>query len=427
MTTPSGIMPLGDNWHNGVNNAGNKSFCAYRVGTGIPGYSGYMPGPETICIPYKRGVMTRAPIEDQHGDRARGDGGTIKQHDSTHKTDFSITPAEFMTATLPNALWDNKAPRPIGDPPFIRRPDEDAMRNRPFISSTTFRDTFKDAATKKGEHPQNVTHLGQLRPPDATPGRGAEVENVFMCSEHTQKMEQIHGAEKLPQPDVPTPPERANPDIAEVKLRHPALLTSYRNDFGVFGADPNTKMAADPTEMSMRASTAEYNMGTTRFSCHPPGYSGFIPETARNAKASMHGHCANPRESTKKFELSTLFQYPHDIPGYAGYRPRTTINDVGPNRAPWLTTTGRTTAKGASEFQPGDLGLSISILAQTAPQPSMHAKKSSIRQDLFSHESQTGCLSDNGKADSDLYYHKTRPMEGRSVAIIKQGHWNQAY
>ena len=33
-------------------------------------------------------------------------------------------------------------------------------------------------------------------------------------------------------------------------------------------------------------------------------------------------------------------------------------------------------------------GLSISNLAQTAPQPSMHAKKSSIRQDLFSHESQ---------------------------------------
>ena len=32
------------------------------------------------------------------------------------------------------------------------------------------------------------------------------------------------------------------------------------------------------------------------------------------------GMCLQPRESTKKIELSTLFQFPQDIPGYAGYR-----------------------------------------------------------------------------------------------------------
>ena len=27
--------------------------------------------------------------------------------------------------------------------------------------------------------------------------------------------------------------------------------------------------------------------------------------------------------------------------------------------------------------------------------------------------------------EADKYYHTTRPYEGRSVAIIKQGHWTQ--
>ena len=60
-------------------------------------------------------------------------------------------------------------------------------------------------------------------------------------------------------------------------------------------------------------------------------------------------------------------------------------------------------------------------------EPSAHAKKSSIRQDLFSHESATGAISDNGQHDAECYFGKVRPMEGRSVAIIKQGHWAQAY
>ena len=46
---------------------------------------------------------------------------------------------------------------------------------------------------------------------------------------------------------------------------------------------------------------------------------------------------------------------------------------------------------------------------------------------MMSHESLTGNLSDNGRHDAEMYYRTVRPMEGRSVAIIKQGHWNQLY
>ena len=78
------------------------------------------------------------------------------------------------------------------------------------------------------------------------------------------------------------------------------------------------------------------------------------------------------------------------------------INDVGPDRNLQLTTTGRFLSSATNNFQPGDLGLALSNVAQRVPQPSLHAKQSSIRQDLFSHEAATGTVSDNGRHDADL-------------------------
>lgn len=75
----------------------------------------------------------------------------------------------------------------------------------------------------------------------------------------------------------------------------------------------------------------------------------------------------------------------------------------------------------------GDLGLSLRTLAATAPQRSQFGKTGSLNKNAFSHESMTGSLSDNGRHDAEMYYRTVRPMEGRSVAIIKQGHWSQLY
>ena len=72
-------------------------------------------------------------------------------------------------------------------------------------------------------------------------------------------------------------------------------------------------------------------------------------------------------------------------------------------------------------------GLSRGRLAETAPQRSQFGKTGSLNKNAFSHESMTGALSDNGRHDAEMYYRTVRPMEGRSVAIIKQGHWNQLY
>ena len=188
-----------------------------------------------------------------------------------------------------------------------------------------------------------------------------------------------------------------------------------------------SKLPSDPTQINFTASTAENYQGTTKATYHPPGYSGFIPETGRNAHATAQGIAPKERTGTKNFQLQTLFQYPQSIPGYAGYRPQTAVNDVGPIRDESLTTSGRDNISATSAFVPGDLGLSLQTLADTAPQRSQFGKTGSLNKNAFSHESMTGSLSDNGRHDAEMYYRTVRPMEGRSVAIIKQGHWNQMY
>ena len=140
----------------------------------------------------------------------------------------------------------------------------------------------------------------------------------------------------------------------------------------------------------------------------------------------QQGICVKPREGTKNFELCTLFQYPHQLPGYGGFRTQAAINDVGPVRdETGLTTMSRFMAAGTNNFVPGDLGLSMQTLAKTAPMRSVYGKQGALHKEIFSHESLEGTLSDNGRTEADKYYHTTRPYEGRSVAIIKQGHWTQ--
>lgn len=201
MSTPASgqaAQPIGDSFHNGVGMAGNKSFCSYRLGTGVPGYTGFVPMEENIDIPTKKGCASRAALT--RGDAPHGDGGTICQPKSSFKTDFSLTPAEFAEGTMPNPLWDLKSMRPVGDPPFIRRPPE---IERTFNAASTFHDSYDQGLeVHQQEYPANVTHVGQLRPPGARNASGGVVPeptdaageyappNPFYTTEYMQKSEE---------------------------------------------------------------------------------------------------------------------------------------------------------------------------------------------------------------------------------------------
>lgn len=414
--------PLGDTFHNG-NTAANKSFICYRLGVGVPGYTGMVPMEENIDIPTKTGCAARAKTDRGYG--SHGDGGTIKKPLSSFSIDFQLSPAQFAEGTAPNPLWDSKAARPIGDPPYIRRPPD--TMDRRFFHDSTFNGAYNQGAhLQQQDYPSDVTATGMLRPPGTV---NRKEPSPFYTTEYMQKSEEgnLLMAVKKVLPPGPEPKVRANRQFSGVALREPELKTSYREAYGAYGVDPRSKLPADPTQINFTASTAEYFQGTSKATYHPPGYSGFVPETGRNPHASHQGLCKQPREGTKNFELQTLFQYAHQLPGYAGYRPQTAINDVGPVRNELASTTGRVNVMATSGFKPGDLGLSMKTLAATAPQRSKFGCKDSLIAEAFSHESLTGNISDNGRHEAECYYKTVRPMEGRSVAIIKQGHWNQLY
>ena len=302
---------------------------------------------ENIDVPHKAGCAARAPLD--RGASAHGDGGTVKGPTSSFKIDFSLTPEQFVEGTTPNAQWDTKAPRAIGDPPFVRRPPD--TLDRKFIARSTFSDAYDNGShAKQQDYPLDVTATGLLRPVSTVhpidPGPFYRTETQQKSSEGNLLM-----APKRILPPGPEPMVRANRQFSGVNLRYPELSTSYRDSFGAFGVDPNSKLPANPAQIKFNASTKEYFQGTTKASHHPPGYSGFIPETGRNVHASGQGQCPAPREGTKAFELQTLFQYPHQVPGYAGYRPVTAINDRGPTRDESLTTSGRANIAATGGFE----------------------------------------------------------------------------
>ena len=437
---------LGSNWHNGIGQGGNKSFCAYRLGFGVPGYTGFVPVSENIAIPVKKASAERAPLDRGHGDH--GDGGALTMSKSTTRKDYSLTPANFAIATMPNKLWDNKAPRPVGDPPFIRRPVDD--RERPFFARSTFQDAYEEGLAPK-PYPENVTQTGHLRPPNV--GAPADDRDPFFTSESNLKTTQTAelAAAQLDRHFVPpvAVKQRANPQLRGVGLRHRPPSTTYRDSFGLYGSDPQSKMARTPTGLegqSMLGSTSLDFQGTTKATLHPPGYVGFIPETGRRARppspssppppfhplrrrpllllarrtrsrrSTRWGSSRASRRRTSTSRRSTSTQH---VPGYSGYRPIAPINisDPVPNEA--ATSLGRGNIAGTCGFVPHDLGISMSTLAAKAPPPSVHGIKGQIKLDLFSHEDSMGNRSENGLHEAECYYKGTRPFEGRSVAIIK--------
>lgn len=421
---------LCDGWHNG-NSAGNKSLITYRMGVGIPGYTGFTPAEECVSIPMKAGCMQRASLDSLVAGRMKGDGGNIVVKElSTHKSDFNMTPEQFASATAADYGWDPKAKNNVGDPPFVKRPEE--KRERPFLGDSTFRDTF--GAGQDRPMPSNITALGQLRPSTAVNSdelAPSMTNNPFYQTEYSLKSSQRrHGT--APKFGGRGPPlvagrPRSFVGLDKPKLRRELLSTSYRTDFGVFGDNPADKMPQDPSDFSKKATTADHMRGTSKGTFHPPGYTGFIPATTVNPKAVRQAQMEKPRDSNG-WELSGLFQFPQDIPGFTGYRPQTSINDVGPDRNLQLTTSGRAGVQGTNGFEPGELGLSLYALARKKPQPSIHGIKAKILDELFSQEAAGGNISDNGRHDAQIYYCKTRPYEGRSVAIIKQPEqWARAY
>jgi hypothetical protein len=298
------------------------------MGVGIPGYTGFTPAEECVSIPMKAGCMERAPIHSLVAGRMKGDGGTVAVKElSTHKSDFTMTPEQFALATAADYGWDPSAKNNIGDPPFVKRPED--MRVRPFLGRSTFRDAF--GAAHDRPMPSNVTALGQLRPHTANNSAEpalSKSDNPFYETEYSLKSSQRRYG-TAPKFGGRGPPlvagrPRSFVELDKPKLRRELPSTSYRNDFGLFGDNPADSMPQDPSEFSTKATTAEHMRGTPKSTFHPPGYTGFIPAAAVNHKAVRQAQMADG-EASEQSGLGDL----RALPVPAGYPPRFAVRSLG--------------------------------------------------------------------------------------------------
>ena len=175
--------------------------------------------------------------------------------------------------------------------------------------------------------------------------------------------------------------------------------TVYAANFGEYGSDPLSKSATNETGITQRASTGEFNLGTTRATRHVPGYSGFINKTGfnRTACAASGGTLSRPSDKDAML-LSALDQYSRDsIPQYGGFRPQVPLN-IQPGQGPVKTTTA-----GFQNYQ----------ATKNPLKPLDNANFHNIERGVMSFfTAGTLSVSDNGNSNAERYYANVRPQEG---------------
>lgn len=121
--------------------------------------------------------------------------------------------------------------------------------------------------------------------------------------------------------------------------RRTFFKTEYHNALGNYGHNPRTILNHESTKLENQVD--ELTMGSTKVTSHIPGYSGFIVKTDLNDKALEHTKSQASRHLMKnKVNLNENFNV--RIPGYAGHKPISCLNDRGSVRPNLFSTKGET-------------------------------------------------------------------------------------
>jgi len=128
-------------------------------------------------------------------------------------------------------------------------------------------------------------------------------------------------------------PELARGSKPEWTYHNPAYVTQYkigaseyRFSYGDYGSDPREKLPSTLSKQEKREDTLK--LGSTECTRHPPGYTGFIPNTTISyGRAIDQAKGSQSRTTFIKNNITENFH--RQIPGYAGHKPRAAINDRG--------------------------------------------------------------------------------------------------
>lgn len=386
---------------------------------GISGYTGYVPNGEVIPPAIKDTTMHTGKVRASASERGTG-GFVIDDSLGTEsQAAFSITPDQFPK---------DMAKRASGAiSPYNPFHDSRTHAPKPFVARTTYQQEILSGSDKVERVLRAGPFVGGKIRPEAkglkNPLYETETQEKSAEALMVAKVERPHvnigGYD--PPPPLPSSTERARLERDFQSIERAAARenfdTSYRQSFGGRDFNPRSVVPMTTRDLSLKASTREFFLGTPKAVAHVPGYSGFIAAAPNNRRAVQHSTTVQ-KESTKNILLSELRQYPKNVPGYLGYQPSAHVNQAERSRDLTMTTAGRADIAGSSNFVPGDLGTQITSQSSVEYTPSLVGVSNSLVSDFFTHAALT--VSDNGVHNAEAYYKLVRPLEGRSMAIVKQ-------
>mmetsp|Transcript_43206 Transcript_43206/g.82425 ORF Transcript_43206/g.82425 Transcript_43206/m.82425 type:complete len:425 (-) Transcript_43206:282-1556(-) len=417
----SGIYHRGignDTHHKGTGQAGNKSLLGYRYDTGVPGYTGFIPGGAVLSLPTKGSTMhTGKPPSDVQIERVAG-LHTLDNKTSEYQSTFKAQSRDYHPSRDGGGQWQAQR---FGE----------VVADAKVYNGTTYQDEMQHSAAAaalahslaEGLRPTLAMEtqaqkqvLAGTRKASKELGYTSVYTSMVVKDPLTGGSAAAGRARAAPGSPVmdPAPRERV---IRRAVSPHFHGDTMYTQHYGARGSDPMDRFPRHESQMSAMASTKELNLGTHKAANHIPGYSGFIPTAQTNPEAVLKGSLERGRDDAKaNMLLCSMDQYSrHNLPKYGCFRPQAVVNA----HAELLPPNTRT-HQGAvnQEVWAKDLRL---------PDKTNNLTSKDGTQSFFT--GGAGAVSENGKSLAQCYYLAVRPKEGlpRIHHPSKTTHWGGSF
>ena len=407
LSSPDGMSStLHDHTHKGTGQAGNKSLLSYRHDIGIPGYTGFISNAHSVAVPIKGNTQYIGKKADNETFEKTITNLVQSDTKSIYSKEFAKPPTSEGLDEIGGGYWIANA---------NNREDKNTKK---FIAQSTYKAEIQESA-KSTEAALSQTIIPGLR---FTRKSVSNTNDVFEAADNAQLAYQTEysnmrmnnpltgtrrtrGAMSASQGDLSVAGAAA--DAKEtLGMTAPKFdgKSIYSQGYGNYGSNPLESMAKSQNDMSKASSFKEFQLGTTKGTSKIPGYSGFIPSTGNNTKAVKQAMGSETRPNAKnEMLLFSLDQYSRDsIPHYRGFRPQDGGN-IKPHQPP-----SKETTQGLANFEAAQ-AVANGCNFNDGPRDNFRSSDKGIMS-FFSQGST--CVSENGTAYAERYYHTLRPKEG---------------
>lgn len=441
-----------DRVHKGPNSAGNKSLLSYRADKGVPGYTGYIPGPSSMGLVVKGFEHTGRPADAGTLERLTKQTADPKR-ETQYKESFKAGPRDAQPSSKTGGgywITDRCVPPPV---PFVatttyrqetlnaaQNAAAQVQRSEGLVSTLVGYEAARQAndmrrsqsADPRARAASTARGIGMQatvqRPGSAADPAAAAAAAAAASLQRPSTVPTAHGELPGYQTTYGSMTDPACKGLAEMLATRPATAggppgdarwkvmprvmnpgmsrnyTSYTQEYGADGADPMARQPGGAATMTRMAATRDLAHGTTRNTSHIPGYTGHAPASQFASAAGVaQGEAAAPRADLKAASLPfTLDQYSRArVPGYTGHKPQgaANISSTQPAQGPPTATTAGDANARATRF-----GL--------PHQSHEHHINSRLGLMTFFNNSNAGTefVSENGLFNAQVYYKECKAL-----------------